>query len=130
MKKHVENCDAHKEAIRLSKLADMGVKEYRQDVLDTTPIGRGMKRMISPDDKSMTIKFNMAYYFAKNERPFSDFEDLLALQDKNGLSKKITKAYCNDIQCAVFTEYVAEVTKDSPAKDLAKCKIFFMPKRW
>ena len=69
----------------------------------------------------------MAYYFAKKERPFSDFEDLFALQDKNGLSKKIMKAYCNDIQCAVFTEYIAEVTKD---KDMAKCKIFFMPKRW
>jgi hypothetical protein len=125
VKKHVENCDAHKEAIRLSKLADMGVKEYTQEVLDTTPIGRGIKRMISPDDKtSMTIRFNTAYYLAKKERPFSDFEDLLALQDKNGLSKNITKAYRNDRQCAVFTEYIAEVTKDSLAKDLANARFF------
>ena len=59
--KHVESCDTHKEAITLSKLADMRVEGYMQDVLDTTPIGRGMKKMISPDDKtSMTIKFNTA----------------------------------------------------------------------
>ena len=44
VKKHVENCDAHKEAIRLSKLADMGVEDYTQEVLDTTPIGGGIKR--------------------------------------------------------------------------------------
>ena len=73
MKKHVETCDAHKEA--LSKLADMRVEGYMQDVLDTTPIGRRMKKIISPDDKtSMTIKFNTAYYLSKKERPFSDFE--------------------------------------------------------
>ncbi len=114
MKKHVENCDAHKEAIQLSKLADMGVKEYMQKVLDTTPIGRGMKRMISSDDKtSMTIRFNTAYYLAKKERPFSDFEDLLALQDN-----------VHDRQCAVFTEYIAEVPKDSLAKDLANARFF------
>ena len=65
LKKHVENCDAHKEAVRLSKLADMRVDEYMQ-VLDTTPIGRGMKKMISPDVKiSLTIKFSTAYYLAK-----------------------------------------------------------------
>ena len=97
MKKHVENCDAHEEVIRLSKLADMGVEDYTQEVLETTPIGGGIKKMMSPNDKiTMTIKFNMAYYLAKKERPFSDFEDLLALQGKNGLSNKITKAYRND----------------------------------
>ena len=71
VKKHVESCDAHKEAIRLSKLADMRVEGYMQDVLDTTPIGRGMKKMISADDKTMTIKFNTAYYLAKKERDHS-----------------------------------------------------------
>ena len=125
MKKHVESCDTHKEDIRLRKLADMRVEGYMQDVLDTTPIGRGMKKMISPDNKtSMTIKFNTACYLAKKERPFSVFEDLLSLQDKNGLSEKITKAYRNYRQCAVFTEYIAEVNRDSLAKDLANARFF------
>ena len=62
VKKHVESCDTHKEDIRLRKLADMRVEGYMQDVLDTTPIARGMKKIISPNDKtSMTIKFNTAY---------------------------------------------------------------------
>ena len=69
VKKHVENCDAHKEAVRLRKRADMGVEEYTEEVLDNTPIGRGMKNMISPDDKSsMAIKFNTAYYLAKKDQ--------------------------------------------------------------
>ena len=81
--------------------------------------------MISPDDKiSMTINFNMAYYLAKKERPFSDFEDLLALQGKNGLSNKITKAYRNDGQCAVLTECIAEVSRDSLTNDLANARFF------
>ena len=34
IKKHIECCDAHKEAVRLSKLADMGVQEYTHEVWD------------------------------------------------------------------------------------------------
>ena len=100
----------------------MRVKGYMQNVLDTSPIGRRMNKIISLDEKtSMTIKFNTAYYFAKKERPFSDFENLLT---QNGLSEKITKAYRNDRKCAVFTEYIAEVTRDSLAKDLANARLF------
>ena len=36
----------------------------------------------------------------------------------------MTKSYCNDRQCAVFTEYIAEVSRDSLAKHLANARFF------
>ena len=38
--------------------------------------------------------FNTAYYIAKNERPFSDFNQLCTLQVKNGVT--LGETYLND----------------------------------
>ena len=39
--------------------------------------------MCVKDKNAYRILFNSAYYFAKQEQPFSDFPDLLKLQEKN-----------------------------------------------
>ena len=39
--------------------------------------------MCVKDKNACRILFNSAYYFAKQEQPFSDFPDLLKLQEKN-----------------------------------------------
>ena len=44
------------------------------------------------DKKYLVIKFNISYYFVKNERLFKDFHKLIALQEKNRV-KGIGKAY-------------------------------------
>lgn len=51
--------------------------------------------------------FNTAYYIAKNERPFSDFNQLCTLQVKNGVT--LAETYLNDKCCREFIETIFEV---------------------
>ena len=44
-------------------------------------------------------------------RPFSDFEDLLVLEEKNGMKK--TQSYCTS-----FVDFVGKPMKDDLVKDL------------
>ena len=56
--------------------------------------------------KSLVIKVNTAYCLNTNERSFSDYPELLELQEKNGM-RNIGKAYLtvqsNYKKCAEFT---------------------------
>ena len=81
----------------------------------------GLKRMGTDDKKALVIKFNTAYYLAKNERPFSDYHELLELHEKNGV-RAIGKAYLT--KCAEFTKYIAHVTRAELDNDLKNCNYF------
>lgn len=54
--------------------------------------------------------FNISYFIAKHERPFSDFEDFCKLHVKNGLS--LGETYINDKGCRVFVEAIDGVMKE------------------
>ena len=82
-----------------------------------------MKRIGTDDKKALVIKFNTAYYLAKNERPFSDCPEVLELQEKNGV-RDIGKAYLTDKKCAEFTKYVAHVIRTELDTDLKNCNYF------
>ena len=75
------------------------------------------------EDKNARILFNSAHYLAKQERPFSDFPDLLKLQEKDK-TLGIKECYRNDRAAANFTDSIVKVAKDSFAKDLAKARYF------
>ena len=79
--------------------------------------------MCAKDKNACQILFNSAYYLAKEEQTFSDFPDLLKLQEKNK-TPRIKECYRNDRAAAKFTDSIAKVTKDSFAKDLAKARYF------
>ena len=71
--------------------------------------------MGTDDKKAMVIKFNTAYYLAKNERPLSDYLELLELQEKNGV-RDIGKVYLTDKKCPEFTKYIAHVVRKAYRK--------------
>ena len=79
-----------------------------------------MKRIGTDDKKALVIKFNTAYYLAKNERPFSDCPEVLELQEKNGV-RDIGKAYLTDKKCAEFTKNIAHVIRTELDNDLQNC---------
>ena len=79
--------------------------------------------MGTDDKKALVIKFNTAYYLTKNERPFSDYPELLELQEKNGV-RDIGKAYLTDKKCAEFTKYIAHVIRTESDNDLKNCNYF------
>ena len=112
------NSAPHKQALELGVQRNFGDVSYTQEIIEKTPIRHGLKRMCRDDKKHLEYKFNSAYYLAMKERPFTDFPELLTLQEKRGI-KKIGKAYLTNNACAEFTDYIAEVTKDSRKTDIA-----------
>ena len=57
----------------------------------------------------LRMRFNTVYYLAKNEKPFSDYPDLLALQEKNGVDKQ--SGYRTPQAAASFIDFIAEQCK-------------------
>ena len=53
---------------------------------------------------------NTAYYLCKKERSYSDYSDLWALEEKNGM--KVTNGYKNDRDAAGFID-IGQSMKDS-----------------
>ena len=121
VKNHVLSLQ-HQEAVKLSKKSKLGSEAYKQLVAEKTPIGESLKRMCDSDRKSLTVKFNCAYYLAKQERPYSDNPILLSLHEKNGV--KVGTSYLNDRATTNFTDHIGKVTRESLHKDFAKANFF------
>ena len=71
VQKHV-NSDQHKEAKNLTLKSEIGAIPYEETVVQTSAIAKGFMR----------LKFNTAYYLAKHERQFSDYNGLLKLPNQ------------------------------------------------
>ncbi|XP_073532536.1 zinc finger protein 862-like [Phyllobates terribilis] len=70
--------------------------------------------------KHMTILFNVAYYIAKNNRPFTDFEGLLELTEK--LGSAVRQEYANDKRCKEFISHIAEIIRKNLISELKEAK--------
>ena len=66
LKKHLE-CVSNKKAADCEKRKNLGIEKYIEKVINETPIGKGLKWTGTDDKKALEIKFNSAYYLAKNE---------------------------------------------------------------
>ena len=55
----------------------MGAEVYSQAVIETSPIGRVVRKLQGKDKASLEVKFNIAYYLAKRERTFTDYPHLI-----------------------------------------------------
>ena len=96
----------------IKKKVELGASAYVENVVSTTPIGRGLQRMCLQGDDldSLRMKFNSCYYLAKRERPFADYPHLLELQKKNDV-KQIRKSYATERAAGIFTNYIGQVYK-------------------
>ena len=96
--------EQHKRAANLQTKSQMGAEACQQNVVNVALIFWGIVKMKEKDSDSMKIKFNLAYYLAKMERPFSDDNNLLKLQIKNKVIS-IKPKYESHNQAAFFTDY-------------------------
>ena len=101
----------------------MGAEVYSQAVIETSPISRAVQKLQWKDKASLEVKFNIVYYLAKCERPFTDYPHLIMLEKKNHV-KHISKSYVTNRAAAVFTDYIGIVTKESFAKDFANARYY------
>ena len=111
----------HKRAANLQTKSEMGAKLYQQNVVNVTPIFRGIVKMKEKDRDSRRINFYSAYYLAKIERPFSDYNNLLKLQIKNKVTG-IKPKYEPLNQEALFMDYIGGGIKKSLAESIANAR--------
>ena len=113
----------HKRAANLQTKSEMGAKLYQQNVVNVTPIFRGIVKMKEKDRDSRRINFYSAYYLAKMERPFSEYNSLLKLQIKNTITG-IKPKYEPLNQAALFMDYIGGGIKKSLAESVANARYF------
>ena len=104
--------EPHKRAADLEFKSKLGDVPYMESVMENAPIGRSIKRMCAEDENACCVLFNSTYYFVKQERPLSDFPNLLKLQEKN-CTPGIKKYYRNDRPGGNFLDVIGKVTMDS-----------------
>lgn len=68
----------------------------------------------------MKNHFSMEQYLAENKKSFTDFPDLLHLQESNGL--EVQTRYQTDRADAIFIDYIAEQMKFLLKECLLKAK--------
>ena len=115
--------EAHKMSKQLESKSTLGAIPYLESVIENTAIGKSFKNMCKEDVNASRILFNSAYYLAKKECPYTDFPDLLKLQEKNQ-TPGIKPCYRNDRAAAGFVDSIARVTKDSLKYDLGNANYF------
>ena len=122
LQKHV-NGDPHKYAADLLKKEKMGSSAFAQQVAQSSAIGRGLVKMATRDKEVLENRFNTAYYLAKKERPYSDFTELLELQEKNP-DVKFRGSYRNERAAANFVDTCGEILKDELITDLKNANYY------
>ena len=81
LENHVKG-DPHLHAVELEEKQELGADTYNQEVVSSLPKGRGLANMAEKYKQTLIVRFNTAYYLAKSERPYSEFGELLTLQEK------------------------------------------------
>ena len=69
--------EQYKTAADLQTNSEIGAQAYQQNIVNVALIFRGIVKMKENDTGSVKIKFSSAYYLAKMESPFSDYNNLL-----------------------------------------------------
>ena len=78
--------------------------------------------MTEKDEQTLTVRFNTAYCLAKNERPYSEFGDLLTLHEKNGV--KTSDMYHNERAGANFIDTLGTSIGQKLLEDIEKYNYF------
>ena len=88
VKKHLSG-EAHLIAVDLD-MKRFGASKYNEKIVECSPIGQGLANMAETD----VCLFQYRVLPGKPERPFSDYPELLSLQQKSGVKK--FESYNND----------------------------------
>ena len=118
-KPHAKACKLYFESkevpldVRAKKIANA---TGNQDIVS------GLSTMDKKDLEKTKIKFEVAYFVAKNELPFTKYKEILELEKMHGVG--VGDAYLTDIKCAEFIDYIGGDLKEKLVFDLSKAKFF------
>ena len=120
LKKHIQG-RAHQHAKQLFDQKTLG-DEFATQIVKESPIGRGLKKMAEIDRNVMLTRFNTAYYLAISERPYSDAEDIITLNEMNGMIR--SSKFRNERAMATLTDSIADDLKENLIAELKKIRYF------
>ena len=106
LQKHIA-AESHIMALNLEKKESLSSSSYSDHVVQNTAIGRGLVKMANKNKDILKVCFNTAYFITKYEKPFSDYVNLIHLQQKNGVQK--FSSYVNDRSAANFVDVIAKL---------------------
>ena len=98
----------------------MGAEVYLQSVLETTPIGCSVNKL-QEKDSFFGSKIQYCWLFSKMWKTIYRLSPFDHIRKKNHV-KNIGNSYITNRACAVFTDYIGKVTKESFAKDFANAR--------
>ena len=87
---------------------------------ESTPIAKSFRVLKKEENDKLVKLFNVAYYIAKEEKPFRDFPTLVKFELKKQGVDHLTTAYHNDKACRNFVESIAEVMEEELKHDLTE----------
>ena len=114
---HIGNIKAHA-SNQKHEACVLARQQREQQERGSWDIVQSLRQMLSDTEEKMKKLFNISYFIAKHERPFSDFEDLCKHHVKNGLS--LWETYINDKGCRVFVEAIDGVMKEDESQQVNK----------
>ena len=85
-------------------------EQFATQVVKQSPIGRGMLKMAEIDVKVMLTCVNTADYLAMSERPYSDTENSITLNERNGMI--CSPKFHNERAIATLTDSIADNLKE------------------
>ena len=91
-------------------------------MVSSLPIGRGSAKVTEKDKQTLTVRSNTVYYLAKNKCLYSEFQNLLLLQVKNGV--KTSDMYHNERAGANFIGTIGTSIRQKVLEDIEKCNYF------
>ena len=101
-------------------------KEYAKadnnPICSYAPIARALSKLPELEMKQLRVKFDLAYFIAKEKIAFSKYSKLCELEARHGVT--VGSAYTNEAAGKTFVHYIAETKKQELAKALAKAKYF------
>ena len=87
-----------------------------------TPCVGGGGAAIDSIDPVMLTRFSTAYYLATSERPYSDTEDIVTLNEMNGMIR--SPKFGNERAMATLTDSIADNLKEKLIAELKKTRYF------
>lgn len=87
-----------------------------QEHPENSSMAKCLKRMDEKMFFHLEVLFNISYYIAKNNKPFTDIRGLAELVDK--LNVEVLEEYTNNKQCKEFIHYIAQSVKEDVVADI------------
>jgi hypothetical protein len=123
---HAKISNPHAKALKLFfESKDIPLNERAKKLAKVSgnrDIVSGVATMDKKELERMKIKFEVAYFVAKNEMPFTKYNQILKLEKMHGIG--VGEAYLTDMNCASFIDYIGKDLKEKLLFDLSNAKFF------